>query len=221
MREKYNKPIFKLVLIAILACCFIMVIIQATPALATIEPTPAPENEFVDNPSGDSAAAPGKKDLTRGYVAETFIADYYDSDNLEDFVIRKQQTEPILFYLDCNDDEYPYVDCQLIPELADGSNYSVKWQAKFVVPSNGFYTFSFIIVDDGARILLDGDEIMDWGWYYPDDDISPSPQRIFLRKGQHDIEIDYEQRVQSLAIMDLRWAGPGFKQEVIPIADTE
>ena len=221
MRQKQYQPIFKMVLIAILAFCFMVVISHATPALATLEPTPAPEEESVDSPLGDSATAPGKKVFTRGYVADTFIAHYYDSDDLEDYFLTKPQTEPIQFYLDCNEDDYPYVNCELTPELEDGSTYSVKWQAKLIVPKNGFYTFSFIAVDDGARVLLDGDEIMDWGWYYPDDDIKPSPQKIFLNKGQHDIEIDYEQRVQHLAIMDLRWKGPGFKQEVIPIADTE
>jgi len=85
------------------------------------------------------------------------------------------------------------------------------------VPADGDYTFTPANVDDGVRLFLDGVEVMDQGWNWPNPDQRPPPQILSLTSGRHDVTVDYEQRVAYIASLQLRWSGPGFAEEVIPV----
>ncbi len=147
-------------------------------------------------------------------------ASYYDLPDLIEysFVITKPYTEPIDFDLTDWEGEWPWEKLKLTEELEDGSDYSVCWEGNLIVPDNGWYTFILNNVDDGARIFIDNDWITDVGWLWEDPDFKPSPQTVFLRKGQHKIRIDYEQRVYARASLQVKWSGPKFAEEVIPVS---
>jgi len=125
--------------------------------------------------------------------------------------------EPIDFDLACFDEPFPYEGCKLFDRLSEGSDWSAKWVGTLIVPVNGDYMFRLEGHDDGARIILDGSEIIDMGWRYPDPDLRPSPQVVNISAGAHDVIIDYEQRFLGAAVLQVRWSGPGFGEEVIPI----
>jgi len=150
-------------------------------------------------------------------------ASYYDLADLVwgSFVITKPYTEPIDFDLVDWGGTWPFAPLKLTEELEDGSDYSVRWEGKLIVPDNGRYTFILDNVDDGARIYIDNNPITDQGWYYPDPDVEPSPRDVFLTKGQHNIRIDYEQRVFYRAALRVKWSGPKFSEEVIPVTNLD
>ena len=150
-------------------------------------------------------------------------ASYYDLADLieSSFVITKPYTEPINFDLTQWGGDWPWEELKLTEELADGSDYSVRWEGNLIVPKYGKYTFILDNVDDGARIYVDNVWITDVGWLWPDSDFKPSPRDIFLSKGQHEIRIDYEQRVYARASLRVKWSGPGFSEEVIPVTNLD
>lgn len=154
----------------------------------------------------------------RGFDPEGFTATFYDRTDLLDSLLSKPYTTPIDFCRECFGENSPFAGCKLIDELADGGGWSVRWQGMLIVPIDGEYTFTFANVDDGTRLILDGDEVVDKGWYWPASDKRPPPQAVSLNAGKHEIRIDYEQRVPGAASLQVRWAGPNFEDEVIPIA---
>jgi hypothetical protein len=134
----------------------------------------------------------------------------------DSFVITKPYTEPIDFLLEEWFGTWPFENLKLTEELEDGQDYSVRWEGILNVPAKGKYTFILANVDDGARIFINDAWITDVGWRWPDPDYYPSPQTIFLKKGQYKIRIDYEQRLYYRASLQVRWSGPKFSEEVIP-----
>jgi hypothetical protein len=150
-------------------------------------------------------------------------ASYYDLADLVwgSFVITKPYTEPIDFEFTDWGGTSPFEPLKLTEELEDGSDYSVRWRGKLIVPDNGRYTFILDNVDDGARIYIDNNPITDQGWYWPDPELRPSPRDVFLTKGQHNIRIDYEQRVYYRAALRVKWSGPNFSEEVIPVTSLD
>jgi len=156
----------------------------------------------------------------RGFDPATFTATFYNGTDLTGTSFIRPYTEPIDFLRTCWDESPPFAGCKLVEQLDDGNDYSVQWTGRLLVPANGEYVFIFANVDDGARLFLDGTEGADNGWYWPAPDRRPSPRRISLTAGWHDIRIDYEQRVPGAASLQVRWSGPGFAEEVIPLAGT-
>jgi hypothetical protein len=154
----------------------------------------------------------------RGFDPATFTATFYNGTDLTGTSFTRRYTEPIDFLRTCWDEVPPYAGCKLVEQLDDGNDYSVRWNGRLLVPANGEYVFIFANVDDGARLFLDGTERADNGWYWPAPDRRPSPRRISLTAGWHNIRIDYEQRVYAAASLQVRWSGPGFAEEVIPLA---
>ena len=165
-----------------------------------------------------SPASSESKAEERGFKRQNFAATFYNSADLLDSLLTTPYMTRIDFRLECFGEPSPNPGCKLINELADGANWSARWQGSLIVSSEGDYTFSFANVDDGARVILDGNEIMDNGWYFPNPDQRPSSQIVSLTAGEHDIIIHYEQRFPGAASLQVRWAGPNFADEVIPMA---
>lgn len=158
----------------------------------------------------------------RGFDPAFFSLTYYDSEDLFEVITPPEDyQQSIDFYLDCSGEVYPYEGCKLGSVLSDGRNYSALWSSNLLVPENGQYTFYLDNVDDGAQIWIDGARIVDQGWYWPAQDIDPSPQSISLSEGWHTIQVMYEQRIYYIASLQVAWSGPGFSKELIPVATTQ
>jgi len=154
----------------------------------------------------------------RGFDRESFTVTFYNRSDLLDSLLSRPYKIPIDFRLECFGENPPFSGCKLIEELADGNDWSAHWQGVLIVPSDGEYTFRFTDVDDGARLFLNWEEIADNGWYFPDPDQQPSPQTIMLSAGMHEIGIDYKQRFAGAASLEVRWVGPDFTDELVPMA---
>ncbi|MBN1875844.1 MAG: hypothetical protein JXA33_16595, partial [Anaerolineae bacterium] len=71
-------------------------------------------------------------------------ASFYDNVNFTGLAASQAYTAPISFDRNCFAED-PSLGCQgvkLAPELADGLDYSARWQGNLVVPADGTYTFS-------------------------------------------------------------------------------
>jgi hypothetical protein len=141
---------------------------------------------------------------------------YYDNMDLTDEKKTGVWKDTIDFTRQCWWSYQPHEDCKLVKELTSGSEYSVRWKGQLEVPVDGGYTFFFDRVDDGARLKIDGQEVMDKGWYVPPPDFLTSPQTVQLTKGTHEIIIDYKQGPPYIASLTVSWSGPTFWKEVIP-----
>ena len=153
----------------------------------------------------------------RGISPDDFTAIFFNQRQLGGTFFEQPYTSPIDFYLECWDETYPYKSCKLVPDLEDGTDYSIFWEGWLYVPESGKYTFFFENVDDGAMLLLDEDRIVEMGWFYPDPDTKPSPQEVWLDARWYRLKVFYEQRIHYVASFSLRWSGPGFEEEVIPV----
>ena len=187
----------------------------AVPTLVN-EPTATPETLQLETLNQEQISPQQMPPFYRGIVPGTLTATFYDYPHLFGKVTTKPWTQQLDFYLDCYGESFPFKGCQIIPDLNDGANWSVHWEGKFRVPAYGEYTFSIPEHDDGVRVLLNDNLIVDSGWNYPSPDTLPAPQTLTLSAGEYDIKIDYEQRVQFIASLELRWDGPGFPDEIIP-----
>lgn len=92
------------------------------------------------------------------------------------------------------------------------SYFSVRWTGKFYAPNDGEYTFYLDDLDDGGRLWIDGNLIID-RWLIQRFDANSHP--IHLTRGIHDIRVDYCQGPEWLDSIVLRWKGPGFDKEVM------
>ncbi len=70
-------------------------------------------------------------------------------------------------------------------------------------------------------LRIDGQRVVDQGWYWPIADVAPSPQTVTLSSGWHSVEILYEQRIFYVASLQVTWDGPAFSKELIPLVAPE
>ena len=180
-------------------------------------PTSMPDTKQIESiPQVQSSLTYGTQ-TDRGLDPETLTAIYYDS--YPYFPIRTEPwKQPIDFFLSCYEESYPFIGCKIISDLDNGREWSIRWEGTLIVPVSGEYTFSLPEHDDGAQVSIDNELVIDSGWNWPDPDTKgPFPQTVTLSAGQHDIIVEYEQRQEFVAAVQLRWFGPGFAEEVIPI----
>ena len=148
-------------------------------------------------------------------------ADFFDEPDLleSSYVLTRNYKNPISFHFEDFDGSWPFSDLKLISELADGVDYSVSWKASLHVRESGYYTFYLEDVDDGAQVFIDGNLFIEKGWNYPNPDIKPSSDVIYLNEGiPHEIVINYEQIIYYAASLKLSWEGPDFDKDVVPIS---
>lgn len=186
----------------------------------TLLVTPTPIYTPISPTINVSKASPSSHIVSTFRGLYDVTASFYDDVQLAptSFILsRPYMKNAIDFDLRCYDEVWPYPSCKFTPELSSGVTYSIRWAGKLWVPSSGAYTFMLSNVDDGMRLQIDGEHIVDKGWNYPAPDQSSTPQTILLSKGQHAISIDYEQRPRYIASAQLCWSGPEFTDEMIPI----
>ncbi len=95
--------------------------------------------------------------------------------------------------------------------------FAIRYRAKLIVPrvdpmGNGY---KFVITsDDGARLLIDGNKVLD-------NDGQHSPVRmesrdIVLTPGRHDLTLDYFQGPRYMLAIQLGWIPPNGVEQIIP-----
>ncbi|CAG0982479.1 partial Protein RhsD, partial [Planctomycetaceae bacterium] len=152
---------------------------------------------------------------TRGYT--NLNVSLYNATHLSSWLVTEIVSTPVDFHLECWGDSSPYDNCKLDSRLNYGNSYSARWYGELVVPSTGEYTFLVADVDDGARLFIDGDPLITYSWNYITQ--TTATANINLEAGLHEIVVDYENRLQSVASLEARWSGPDFAEEVIPMAN--
>lgn len=92
--------------------------------------------------------------------------------------------------------------------------WSARFFGKLVVPKQGDYIFYLDRLDDGARLYIDGQLVLD-SWKIQAA-TSQESKPVALSPGAHDIRLDYSQGT-GLGSLTLRWSGTGFEKEIIPV----
>jgi outer membrane protein assembly factor BamB len=100
-------------------------------------------------------------------------------------------------------------------EKAPGVNqYGYAFRGYLNVPKNGYYVF-YVESNDGAKLYIDGKEIVDNDGAHGAKEESGS---IALRKGFHPVQVKYFQMGGGQALK-VSWQGPGFAKRVITDKD--
>ena len=96
------------------------------------------------------------------------------------------------------------------------NDFSVTWQGEVEASETGAHVFS-IISDDGIRVSLDGNLIIDnFTDHAPRRDVSAA---INLQAGErYSIEVEFYERGGG-AVAQLEWRGPSFSRRIIPSAN--
>jgi len=83
--------------------------------------------------------------------------------------------------------------------------FAIRYTGTFQVENEGEYNFR-LVSDDGSRLFIDGNKIID------DDGVHPAQSAtgsVFLSKGIHQIEVDYFQGPRYYVALQLFWTTPG------------
>ena len=186
----------------------------------SLQPTPTPQGvqrsvmeSAADGSSGLDGGAPIT--YTRGY--STLNVSLYNATHLTNFLATKEISAPVDFHLECWGESDPHSGCKLDSQVDYGGSYSTRWQGKLLVPTTGAYTFLVADIDDGARVFIDAELVILYSWDYITQ--TDTTADITLEAGLHDITVDYEQRMAYVSSLEVRWAGPDFAEEIIPMAN--
>jgi hypothetical protein len=169
------------------------------------------------SPAGDPSSP--ALDTGRGYYPYGLTATFFERRSFySDIVATVLYTQPIDFDLNCTGEVLPYEGCKLYPSLPRGDDYGVRWEGELLAPADGVYTFWLSSTldhrhpDDVARLYVDEELVANW-WGVA----LRSPATMTLSAGRRDVRIEYGQWAKSTAALQVRWAGPGFEAEVIPV----
>ncbi len=83
--------------------------------------------------------------------------------------------------------------------------FAIKYTGTFQVENEGEYKFR-LVSDDGSRLFIDGNKIIDIAGLHPAQSASGS---VFLSRGAHQIEVDYFQGPRYYVALQLFWTPPG------------
>ena len=89
-------------------------------------------------------------------------------------------------------------------------DYAIRFRAALDVPETGTYTFH-LTSDDGSRLLVDGDEVVDNGGAHGTEEKS---ETLELEAGVHAITVEYFQAGGGSAL-SVEWEGPSVQRTVI------
>ncbi len=83
--------------------------------------------------------------------------------------------------------------------------FAIRYTGTFSVDMDGDYTFR-LVSDDGSRLFIDGNKIIDNDGQHPTQSASGS---VYLAPGKHSIEVDYFQGPREEIALQLFWTPPG------------
>ncbi len=92
--------------------------------------------------------------------------------------------------------------------------WSMKAVGRIFVPKDDTYEFYFDELDDAGRLYLDGKKIIDIWWVQKS---TPASKGYFLKKGPHDLMIEYVQGPATEASIKLSWKSTSFPKEIIGV----
>ncbi len=92
--------------------------------------------------------------------------------------------------------------------------WSMKAVGRIFVPKDDTYEFYFDELDDAGRLYLDDKKIIDIWWVQKS---TPASKGYFLKKGPHDLIIEYVQGPATAASIKLSWKSTSFPKEIIGV----
>lgn len=95
----------------------------------------------------------------------------------------------------------------------NGTFWSARWIGQLAIPQSENYVFYFDDLDDGARLYLDGNLVLESWLVQGAHDYQTEP--IFLDAGLHDIVVEYAQGPAVGGGFYLSWSSPFFAKELI------
>jgi beta-glucosidase len=102
-----------------------------------------------------------------------------------------------------------------LPQTPQKDNFAVQFSGYLEVPADSLYEFH-LNSDDGSRLLIAGEKLIDFDGPHPEIADPPSGQ-IALKKGCHPIEVQYYQGTGQKSL-HLTWNRPGEAPAAIPAA---
>jgi hypothetical protein len=155
----------------------------------------------------------------RGFYPDGITADFYDDDDLAtDPAPGTPITWPTftrhLFTQKQQHIRWLNHDRDLGPESQPiaAQYYSIRWTGKLMVPADGDYQFVLDRVDDGARLYIDGQKLVE-SWMVQRRNVES--QVVKLTKGLHDIVVEYCQGPCCQDSIMLSWQSNLFPKELI------
>ncbi len=109
-------------------------------------------------------------------------------------------------------DKTGYVEDFNLSEKQRNDHYAFRFRSTLLVPVTGTYTFS-IASDDGSRILLDGEMIVDHDGPHGFE-AAERTATLELTEGEHAIEVQYFEATGGDAL-EVTWEGPQFAKQPI------
>lgn len=157
----------------------------------------------------------GRKELVK--FAKGIRAEYYEDPDHQNFVLYEPPPGPtfakkVLERIE-NNRVIDYCWAPRPHPRIDKTDWSVRWTGWLLVPRDDRYTFYFDMLDDAARLFIDGDLII-YAWT-PGDVRSVQSKPIPLRTGLHWIEVHYHQIWTPRASIRLCWSALSFPKEII------
>ena len=99
----------------------------------------------------------------------------------------------------------------IFPGTDLAKEFYVRWRGEIRIPAGGKYTF-FLRSDDGSRLFIDGQKVIDHGGLHPWLENSGATT---LTTGNHNIEVEYFQNHIGMGCI-LSWEAEGIAKEVVP-----
>lgn len=97
-------------------------------------------------------------------------------------------------------------------KLDDYKNeFGVVYDAKIKAPKDGEYEF-FITSDDGSRILIDGQKVVEYDGIHPSGSIKSG--KVKLKAGDHDFRLEFFQATGGAELF-AAWSGAGFTPTIL------
>jgi len=91
--------------------------------------------------------------------------------------------------------------------------WTARWTGTVNVPAEADYTFYFEGLDDGARLYLDDQLVLDaWKLQPPADHASPP---VHLTAGRHKIKVEYYQGPGPGGAIHLKWSSPALEKQLM------
>ena len=94
------------------------------------------------------------------------------------------------------------------------SNYLLRFEGYVQIPRDGTYSF-YIRSDDGSRLWIDGDEVLDNDGVRRNHKPRTATGKVALTAGWHAITLEYFQRGRE-AVLEVEWKGPRLPRARIP-----
>jgi len=92
--------------------------------------------------------------------------------------------------------------------------WSARITGKIFVPKDDDYWFYFDQLDDAGRLVLNGNEVIK---VWKVQKSTPDSGKIDLKRGEHDIAIEYVQGPAVEASLTLSWKSSSFPKEVVGV----